>query len=212
MNWLKSKTKRKQLNARFANAEEIRGVFGEINESLYWTALTITGKHNLAAESVVNAAELAQTNSNIFREWLVRWANIASARTAIQRVDESIRHAAQAYLEKKCSHPTHELLADEEISELHRVNPLKIVDSLDPFARAVLILHGCQHISIQDCSLLLRVPAKCVIPAYCAALDELFLTDSLSGERALSCGTETQSDSNPSFIRRKEPCNVVPSI
>jgi hypothetical protein len=214
MNWLKSRTNSKALERPYASAQEIRAVFEELNQALNWTAVIITGESSLATHSVVNAGELAETNNYVFREWLVRWAHTATARSAIQNVSESIRSAAQRY-PTTCSHSTHPLLSSEEVSQLHLISPDEIVESLDPLARAVLVLHGCQHATLADCALLLRVPGKCILPAYCAALQWHRQRTKMAARAAegqnppLEPSIHTEPDS--SLIRRKDSFDVVRS-
>lgn len=170
MHWFKSKEKAAAQNSRFASASEIQSAFAEYKESLNWAALLITGDSKLASQSMVDASGLAQTNSYVFRDWLSRWANTATARAAVQIMRGSIQDAAENYAHWNCSHANHDPLAQEEISLLQKRDPIDLVQVLDPLARAVLVLRGCQQASIADCVLLVNVPLRSVVGAYCRAL------------------------------------------
>jgi DNA-directed RNA polymerase specialized sigma24 family protein len=63
-----------------------------------------------------------------------------------------------------------EVLSDDQIASLRRVDPRDIVAALDPLARSALVLRGIQHASIADCALLLDVPRQIVAAAYRHAL------------------------------------------
>lgn len=216
MQWFKSKAKEEPQSSRFASKSEIQAAFAEQEESLYWTALAITGNCDLAKQSIVDAGGLAETNSYVFREWLIRWAQSATARAAAQTVRESIHAAAGEYAHWTCSHSNHELLLQEEVALLRKTSPHDIVRALDPLARAVLILHGCQHASIADCSLLLSVPLRCVLGAYCRALQwlrDLANAPSKVPESAanISCQPEQERDDLDPLFRRKDFIDVIPS-
>ena len=108
--------------------------------------------------------------SGVFRDWLVHWARSATTRVASETVQTLISASANSHADVPCDHSDHDVLSDEGIRSLYQVNPEEIAGALDPLSRCVLVLRGVQHASISDCSLLLRVPRRCVISAYCRAL------------------------------------------
>jgi len=170
MNWFGAKENRRPLRSRFATDEEIKLIFAENEETLYRMALTITADPVLAKQSVVNATALAATAGCVFRDWLTQWAHTATALAAVQTVNKPILAAALGYSDWICNHPTHDMLEEHQINALRKLDPRAIARDLDPLARAVLVLHGCHQASISDCAVLLRVPRKYALRAYCRAV------------------------------------------
>src|SRR5271169_7176410 len=109
MYWLhltkKQKTRMTQVLSRTA---EILDPYADQSASLRWTALMITGTEEMAERSVIDATGLAQTSSRDFRDWLVLWAHLATARTALNAVRSSIQETAKRYADWACSHYSHE--------------------------------------------------------------------------------------------------------
>jgi hypothetical protein len=170
MRWLhRKKQESTALDNRFATAVEIESVFDAERENLRWIAHAITGDTQLAEESLVDARALQPVASGIFRDWLVRWAQSATTRVAARNIGESLREAAKRYADWTCSHHSHDI-SDEESALLAQLRPEEIVDSLDPFARTILLLRATQRASISDCTILLNVPRRAVLGAYCRAL------------------------------------------
>jgi len=167
MNWFGNQ---RRARSHFATSGEIKSTFAEDGESLYWLALVITGDAELAKTSIVRATGIAATAGFVFRDWLSQWAHTATARAAISAVDEPILVAAQCYSHWICNHSNHDVLEERQIKALRKLEAKAIARDLDPLARAVLVLYGCHYASISDCAILLRVPRKYVLRAYCRAL------------------------------------------
>jgi hypothetical protein len=129
----------------------------------------ITGTAETAERSVIDATGLAETSSRDFRDWLVLWAHLATARTALKAVRSSIHETGKRYAGWTCSHKDHEPLSWVEIRRLQELDTGKVVQQLDVLARAVLVLHGCHRASFEDCVLLLDVPLQSAVGAYCTA-------------------------------------------
>ena len=111
MYWLHlTKTQKKRIT-RVLSTAEIQDPFAEQSESLHWTALMITGSAELAERSMIDATGLAETSSRDFRDWLVLWAHLATARTALNAVRSSIQETAKRYADWTCSHHSHEPLS-----------------------------------------------------------------------------------------------------
>jgi DNA-directed RNA polymerase specialized sigma24 family protein len=166
-----SLTKMEELEVAFA--EQLEVAFAEQNDrkqSLYRTALMITGNPEIAEQSIVDAAGLAETASSGFRDWLVQWAHSATARAAANAVRSSIRENAAQYADWTCSHRRHKPLSPAETRTLHRLDVYEVIQRLDVLARAVLVLYGCQRVSPSECALLLNVPLRSVVDAYCRAM------------------------------------------
>ena len=171
MYWLHlTKRQKKQIKQVFRTAE-IPDPFAHQSESLHWTALMITGTEELAERSVIDATGLAQTSSREFRDWLVLWAHLATARSALNSVRSSIQEAAKRYADWTCSHKGQEPLSWVEIRRLQALDAGNVVQQLDVLARAVLVLRGCHGASFEDCVLLLNVPLQSAVGAYRTALE-----------------------------------------
>ena len=57
------------------SSHEIKSVFAEQREYLYWTSLVITGDDAIAEQAMVNASDLSAHWSGVFRDWVLGWAN-----------------------------------------------------------------------------------------------------------------------------------------
>lgn len=197
MHWFRRASQNAPVK-RFASRTEIQAVFVEQKESLYWTTLLITADPITAAQSFVDATGLAQTKNYLCRDWLLHWAHTATARAALQTVSELIRAAAEQYESWNCSHSSHDPLSHEEITKLQTFDPREIAEALDPLSRTVLILRGCQHASLADCALLLRVSLRCVLGGYCRALQwcdkTLHVSPAIPEDHHISCEPEVQME------------------
>lgn len=155
-----------------ATAEDIRKAFVRHREELDWLALFLTGNEELAEACVVDACTIAVTHSEVFDEWLGRWARRATIRSAIEMQGRRIAQLASAYEQHPCSHRSHPALKMEEIqlivarSELFRFR-------LDVLSRFALILHGIERYSLVDSALMLGMSKTAMGAAYCAALESL---------------------------------------
>ncbi|MGE5112077.1 MAG: hypothetical protein ACM3JB_14540 [Acidobacteriaceae bacterium] len=158
-----------ELEGRFATSAEIEAVFDVERDNLRWIAYAITGNKQLAEQSLVDARGLQPTATGVFRDWLVKWAESATARVAATNIGESLREAAKKYANWSCDHPSHDI-SHEESSLLARLSSEEIVDGLDPLARTILVLRSMQRASISDCTILLTVSRRAVLSAYCHAL------------------------------------------
>lgn len=171
MYWLHLTKKQKKRITQVLSRTAIQDPFADPSESLHWTALMITGTVEMAERSVIDATGLAETSSREFRDWLVLWAHLATARTALNAVRSSIQETAKRYADWTCSHRSHEPLSWVEIRRFQELNAGEVVQQLDVLARAILVLHGCHAASLEDCVLLLNVPLQSAVGAYCTALD-----------------------------------------
>jgi DNA-directed RNA polymerase specialized sigma24 family protein len=166
------------LSSNLASNHEIKSVFAEQRDYLYWTSLVITGDDAIAEQAMVNASDLSAHWSGVFRDWVIGWANHVTVRAAVRAVHDLISVSAKRYAgsspeasdDDVLSDVRSEVLADDQIASLRQVDPRDIVAALDPLARAALVLRGIQHASIADCALLLDVPRQIVAAAYRHAL------------------------------------------
>ena len=170
MYWLHLTRKQKKRIAHVLSTAEIQDPFADQSESLRWTALMITGTAEMAERSVIDATGLSETSSREVRDWLVLWAHLATARSALSAVRSSIQETAKRYVDWTCSHNSHEPLSWTEIRRLQELDAGKVVQQLDVLARAVLVLRGCHGAPFEDCVFLLNVPLQCAVGAYCTAL------------------------------------------
>jgi len=169
MHWLRNRETQEHQTTGSISRPDAQADLAEHKESLYWTALVITGNAELARQSIVDATGVTETNSYAFRAWLVQWAHLATARVAVNAV-RSLIHETAAYAESTCSHRKHKRLSPAEIRSLQELDAYVAIQQLDILARTVLALYGCQHASLSQCALLLNVPLRCVVGAYCRAL------------------------------------------
>jgi DNA-directed RNA polymerase specialized sigma24 family protein len=166
------------LASSLVSSHEIESVFAEQRDYLYWTSLVITGDEAIAEQAMVNASELSAHWSGVFRDWVIGWANHVTLRAAVRAVHDLISASAKRYADSSPEASDNdvlyevrsEVLADDQIASLRRVDPRDIVAALDPLARSALVLRGIQHASIADCALLLDVPRQIVAAAYRHAL------------------------------------------
>jgi|SRR5579884_1146867 len=170
MYWLHlTKTQKKRIT-KVLRTPDLQDPFADQCESLRWTALMITGSAELAQPSIINATSLAQTSSRDFRDWLVLWAHLATARAAFNAVRSSIHEGAEHYARWSCSHSEHEPLPWVTVQSLQEMKIELVMQQLDVLARAVLVLRGCHRASFEDCVFLLNVPLHSAVGAYCTAL------------------------------------------
>lgn len=170
MYWLHLTKAQKKRITKVLTTPDIQDPFADQSESLRWTALMITGSAELAEPSTINATGLAQTSSRDFRDWLVLWAHLATARNAFNAVRSSIHDSAKHYAGWTCSHIQHEPFPWTKVQSLQEMEVDVVVQQLDALARAVLVLRGCHRASFEDCVFLLNVPLQSAVGAYCTAL------------------------------------------
>ena len=170
------------LDSGLVSSQEIKSILAEQRDYLYWTSLVITGDDAIAQQAMVNASDLSASWSGVFRDWVIGWANHVTVRAAVRAVHDLISASAKRYADSSAeasdndvlyevrSEVLSEVLSDDQIASLRRVDPRDIVAALDPLGRSALVLRGIQHASIADCVLLLDMPRQIVAEAYCQAL------------------------------------------
>jgi DNA-directed RNA polymerase specialized sigma24 family protein len=165
---------RDSLASSLASNHEIKSVFAEQRDYLYWISLVITGDDAIAEQALLNANELSASWSGVFRDWLIEWANHVTVRAAARAVHDLISESAKRYAgssrETSDYDVPSDVLSGDQIASLRQVDPRDIIAALDPLARSALVLRGMQHASIADCALLLDVPLQIVAGAYRQAL------------------------------------------
>jgi len=169
MGWLSTFRNNEPQKIPVATNEELTATFVTEHDHLYWISLVITGDPALATNCLVDASRLSSTRTGVFRDWLVTWSRYATARIAVSSMRDAIAASAQRYASASCTHSNHELFSSEQIEFVRQLDPALLFTELDPITRSILILRGCQAVSIGDCALLLQISRKCVIGAYCNA-------------------------------------------
>jgi hypothetical protein len=166
------------LGSSLVSSQEIKSIFAEQRDYLYWTSMVITGDDAIAKQAMVNASDLSASWSGVFRDWVIGWANHVTVQAAVRAVHDLISASAKRYSGSSCETSDYDdpseglsvVLSNDQIVSLRRVDPRDIVAALDPLARSALVLRGIQHASIADCALPLGVPRQIFADAYCHAL------------------------------------------
>jgi hypothetical protein len=165
---------RDSMASSLASNQEIKSVFAEQRDYLYWISLVITGDDAIAEQAILNANELSASWSGVFRDWLIEWANHVTVGAALRAVHDLISESAKRYAgssrETSDYDVPSDVLSGDQIASLRQVDPRDIIAALDPLARSALVLRGMQHASIADCALLLDVPRQIVAGSYRQAL------------------------------------------
>jgi hypothetical protein len=52
------------------SSHEIRSIFAEQRDHLYWTSFVITGDDAIAKQAMVNASDLSASWNGVFRDWV----------------------------------------------------------------------------------------------------------------------------------------------
>lgn len=149
-----------------ASSCEMETVFKDV----YWIALLITGEAAVANESILCASQLSASAGGVFCDRLIRRVRSVTARSAVRTARRLISTSASNYAAASPERSGFKVLSDEEIRSLYQVNPREVTTELDPLSRSVLVLRGMQRASISDCELLLAVPRRYIINAYCHAM------------------------------------------
>jgi hypothetical protein len=162
------------LGSSLVSSQEIKSILAEQRDYLYWTSLVITGDDAIAKQAMVNTSDLSASWSGVFRDWVIGWASHVIVRAAVRAIHDLISASAKRYSgssrEASGYDVLSEVLPNDQIVSLRRVDPRGVVAALDPLARSALVLRGIQYASIADCVLLLDVPRHIVADAYRQAL------------------------------------------
>jgi len=90
------------------SSQEIKSVFAEQRDYLYWTSLVITGDDAMAEQAMANASDLSAHWSGVFRDWVIGWANHVTVRAAVRAVHDLISQSAKRYSGSSCETPDHD--------------------------------------------------------------------------------------------------------
>lgn len=170
MHWgSKGKPKSNGQRDKYASAPDIDMEFELRTEQLHWLAEVITGDPKLADQCVIDGRSLANRNSGVFRDWLGQWARSATIRSSVDCVRTEIAASEVKYEQARCVHSGHGAFSVEKADAIQTLPPEVLVSTLDPFARAVMVLRGVQRAAIQECALTLRSTRAAVNTAFCSA-------------------------------------------
>jgi hypothetical protein len=75
---------------RYATPSEISSYFRENRDLLFWMALAITGREELAESSLTVACDDATHRRSVFLGWVGHWVQHAVVRSAIASIKEDI--------------------------------------------------------------------------------------------------------------------------
>ncbi len=145
-----------------ASIAEIENAFDTESELLQWIAWLITGDQGLAARCVADARKLSREKTGVFSDWLIQWARSATIQTSHQ------------YENARCVHGEHTPLTIEQIENLRIMSLELMIEELDAFTRAVMLLRSIQRCTIHDCALRLGSTRSAIVAA-CCALEEWIL-------------------------------------
>lgn len=159
---------------RYATVDDIRNVFGDYHNALYWLADFLTGDKKLAEACIIDACAIALTQGPTFHEWLVYWAARATVRCALQRRHAQIAELAPVYEKDEPIVETF-LPLSAEYFQLLVTNSEAIRARLDVLCRFVLVYRGIAKDSCDAVAAELGISPDTVERAYGVALDALDL-------------------------------------
>lgn len=157
---------------RYATADDIRNVFGDYHNGLYWLAVFLIGDEKLADACVIDACNIAQAQTPIFHEWLIQWAALATLRSALDRQHERIAELVPEYERTEPADVTRPPLLAEHFRRLIKYSD-DLHTRLDVLCRFVLIMRGVAKDSLDEVAAKLGISRSAVERAYCAAFDTL---------------------------------------
>lgn len=158
---------------RFATPDDVRKIFADYHDALYWLAGFLIGDE-LAPACVIDACNIAERQGAVFHEWLAHWAARATLRCALQRQREHILHCAPQYERFERVHTARAPLTPENLELLvERADVLR--SRIDVLCRYVLIMHGIAKEPYEEVAGQLGVSKTAVERAYCVAFDTLHL-------------------------------------
>jgi DNA-directed RNA polymerase specialized sigma24 family protein len=145
----------------YANADDFQSLFLDKMSQLYQLAFLLTGRHELAQESIISGLEASCQSNSVFREWTLHWAKRVVIKRAIHLVDP---------VPQQSSAPSFHLF--QQISEPAALTIDQIL-SLPDFERFVLVMSVLERYSDKDISLLLNCLPQQVEQARVAVFEEI---------------------------------------
>ncbi len=166
----------------YTTPDDIRNVFGDYHNGLHWLAIFLIGDEKLADACVIDACNIAQAQTPIFHEWLVRWAALATLRCALLRQHEHVSGLAPEYESGEPVNVERPPLLAEHFRRLIKYSE-DIYARLDVLCRFVLVMRGIAKESLDEVAAKLGISRSAVERAYCVAFDTL-ATGTLPGRRS----------------------------
>lgn len=159
--------------ARWTSVEDVRRAFSDYHEALHWLAGLVVDDEHLASACVVDACMVAERQSQMFHEWLIHWAGMATVRCAVQRQHERISELAHSY----AAQPDPQDLERPPLSDDHChaliENAELIRQRMDLLCRLVLVVRGIARNSYDETAAELGISPAAAKHAYAAAFDTL---------------------------------------
>jgi hypothetical protein len=152
----------------FASIAEIENAFDAESELLLWIAWLITGDQVLATRCVADARKLSCEKTGVFSDWLTQWARSATIQRAIEYSKDLISSASHQHENAQCTHGEHTPLTIGQIDNLRIMSLEVMIEELDAFTRAVMLLRSIQRCTIHDCALRLESTRSAIVAACCA--------------------------------------------
>ena len=168
---------------RCATVEDVRKIFADYHDALYWLATFLIGE-KLAPACVIDAGTIAELQEPLFHEWLAHWAARATLRSALQKQWESVAELGPTYDRFERVHAKRSLLSPHEL-QLFVAASDDLAARLDVLCRFVLVMHGVAKESFEAVAAQLGVSPTAVERAYCVAFDTLHLSST-----RVPCDTE----------------------
>jgi hypothetical protein len=145
----------------YVTPEEFERLFESKREPLLRLALLLTGSVEKAELSLTHALRDCRLNGSVSTDWVLPWARRAIVRNAIElvRLPVSVSRALPMNGDGAGGNSQ----AVTAATSLHE--DIASIEKLPDFERLVLIMTVLEHISIQDCALLLGRSLKEVCDA-----------------------------------------------
>ena len=141
---------------KYATAEDFENLFESNRDALHRLALLLTATSSKAEQSLVLALRDCRLSGSVSEDWIFPWARRAIVRNAIQLVLPPASASGTQTLNGDANNSSS--LAIQALPSL-RVD-FRTVPKLPDFERLVFVITVLEHISIQDCALLLARSPK----------------------------------------------------
>jgi len=160
---LKRENRRNRLaeHTDYATAEQFESLFESKREPLLRLALLLTANSERAEQNLALALRDCRLNGSVSTDWIFLWARRAVIRNAIQQVyrRESVSHARNP--NSDCHFDGLQANSTQKTRRIDDPSILKMPE----FERLVFVITVLEHISIQDCALLMGQSPKEVCDA-----------------------------------------------
>lgn len=135
----------------YATPEDFDSLFESKRDSLFRLALLLTGSAEKALQSLSLALRDCKLNGSVSTGWTLPWARRAIVRNAIQLISRPPSDQHRLASKDDSSEGRRQAI---RVGTLLRID-ISSIENLPDFERLVLVITVLEHISIQDCALLL---------------------------------------------------------